>query len=118
MNSNNENEGIGLILRDVHSIGELSLEHIDQIRSEQTIEIDKFQVSCGEFLEWVDQVGSDIRGIEYDAQARHLIIKQCPSGLHETASVALGDWLGVVGRALGQATGSDFERKGTQGKQT
>jgi hypothetical protein len=52
--------------------------------SERSLVLDK--VSPAEHLNWLDKVGDDIRGIEYDAQKACIILKGCAGWMHEAAA--------------------------------
>lgn len=83
------------ILHRVQSLDDLSVDDVIELRrvSEQSIVLDKFKVSPAQYYDWLDKVGDDIRGVEYNAQNACIILKGGPGWMHEAAT-------GVIYRRL------------------
>jgi hypothetical protein len=118
MGADNLNDRIESILKNVHCINDLTLDHITEIQAlGQTVEIDQFNVSGWEFSNWIEQVGSDIRGIEYDAQTQRLNVKKPPRTQHGSAAQTFVNWMsGNLSDKLKQAIGGNFSSYGDTGK--
>lgn len=78
---------IDQILGRVRTLDDLSTEDVIELRhiSEHSLMLDKFKVSPTEYCKWLEKVGDDIRGVEYDAQNACIVLKGCPSWMHEAA---------------------------------
>ncbi|KAH8692373.1 hypothetical protein BGW36DRAFT_363365 [Talaromyces proteolyticus] len=76
------------ILDKVHSLSDLSADKVDELRrvSENSIVINKFKVSPTEYHDWLNKIGNDNRGIEFDAQNACLILKGRSGWMHEAAT--------------------------------
>ncbi|OKL55671.1 hypothetical protein UA08_09025 [Talaromyces atroroseus] len=76
------------ILDRIHSLDDLSANDITELRriSEHSLVLDKFKISPTEYRNWLDTVGNDIRGVEYDAQKACLVLKERPGWMHGTAA--------------------------------
>ena len=73
-------------------------------------------VSPAEYLKWLDKVGDDIRGVEYDAQNACIVFKGCSGWMHEAATgVIYGRLFGELGDRLSAATGSEYMLTGSTG---
>ncbi|OKL58738.1 hypothetical protein UA08_06187 [Talaromyces atroroseus] len=91
-----------------HSLDNLSAEDVMELRrtSERSPVLDK--VSPAEYLNWLDKVGDDIRGAEYDAQNACIVLKGCPGWMHEAAADVVREVFYQIRDRLSAATGSDY----------
>jgi hypothetical protein len=76
------------ILHRVQSLDDLSVDDVIELRSlsEQSIVLDQFKVSPAQYHDWLDKVGDDIRGVEYNALNACIILKGGPGWMHEAAT--------------------------------
>ncbi|KAI7969098.1 hypothetical protein EIK77_006003 [Talaromyces pinophilus] len=76
------------ILDRVHSLDDLSADDIIELRhlSEQSIVINRFKIFPAQYYDWLDRIGDNICGVEYDAQHACVILKGGPSWMHEAAA--------------------------------
>lgn len=98
------------------SLDNLSAEDVMELRrtSERSLVLDK--VSPAEYLNWLDKVGDDIRGVEYDAQNACIVLKGCPDWMRDAASQLISSRLfRDLQDRLKAATGSDYILTGSAG---
>lgn len=95
---------------------DLSINDVLELRSlsEQSIVLSKFKVSPGEYWNWLDKVGDDIRGVEYDAQNARIILKGGPCWIHEAAADIVREVFYQIRDRLSSATGSDYVLTGSK----
>lgn len=114
---NMEDQAQGQIERILdRSLDKLSAEDVMELRrtSERSLVLDK--VSPAEYLNWLDKVGDDIRGVEYDAQNACIVLKGCPGWMHEAATgVIYRRLFGELEDRLSAATVSDYMLTGSIG---
>ncbi|GAD97168.1 hypothetical protein TSTA_041500 [Paecilomyces variotii No. 5] len=99
------------ILARVHSLDDLSADVVVELRriSEGSLVLDKFKVPTAEYWNWLDKVGDDIRGVEYDAQNARIALKGGPGWMHEAASQLINSrLLRELEDRLSAATGSRY----------
>jgi hypothetical protein len=99
------------ILNRTHSLDDLSADDVIELRhlSERSLVIDKFKVSPAEYRYWLDKVGDDIRGVEYDTQNACLVLKERPGWMHETVTRVIDSRLfGDLEDMLSATTGSRY----------
>lgn len=108
---------INRILDRVDSLNDLSGDDIMELRciSESSLIIDKFKVSSAEYWDWIHKVGDDIRGVEYDAQNAHIVLKGGPKWMHETAADVVREVFYQMRDRLNAATGSRYFLTGGTG---
>lgn len=107
------------IIDRAHSLDDLSADDVLEIRclSEQSIIINKFKVTFAQYCDWLDRIGDDIRGVEYDAQNACIIVKGGPGWMREAATWLIGTrLLGELEDRLSAATGSPYDLTGSIGK--
>lgn len=99
-------------------MADLSASDIIELRSlsEQSIILDKFKISPAEYSNWLDKVGNDIRGVEYDAQNARIVLKGGPGWMHEAATGIITELLFSLRDRMSAATGSDYIWTGSKGK--
>lgn len=97
------------------SLDNLSAEDIMELRrkSEHSLVLDN--VSSAEYLKWLDKVGDDIRGVEYDAQNACIVLKGYPGWMHEAAVDEVREVLCQIRDRLSAATGSSYILTGSTG---
>lgn len=107
---------INRILDRVRSLDDLSINDVLELRSlsEQSIVLDKFKVSPAEYWNWLDKVGDDIRGVEYDAQNARIVLKGGPGWIHEAAADTVREVFYQIRDRLSAATGSDYVLTGSK----
>jgi hypothetical protein len=99
-------------------LDDLSADDVIELRriSERSLVLDKFKVSPAEYWNWLDKVGDDIRGVEYDAQNERIVLKERPGWMHEAATWLIGRRLfGELEDRLSAATGSRYFLTGSTG---
>lgn len=111
--NNMENQAqyqIARILDRIHSLDDLSADDITELRrvSEHSLVIDKFKVSAAEYWNWLDKIGDEIRGVEYDAQNACIILKGGPGWMHEAATDVVREVFYQIRDRLNAATGSRY----------
>ncbi|KUL84435.1 hypothetical protein ZTR_08795 [Talaromyces verruculosus] len=108
---------INRILDRVDSLDDLSADDIIELRhiSESSLVIDKFKVSSAEYWDWINKVGDNIRGVEYDARNARIILKGGPKWMHEAATGVIYVFLDKIRDTLNAATGSDYSLSGSKG---
>lgn len=106
------------ILDQVHSLDDLTLDIISEIRrrSRNPFTIRRFTVSPTQYYEWVKKVGDDYRGVEYDAQNSCLILREHPRWMHKSTTLLVNRCLDQINGRLMAATGSYYDLMGSNGK--
>ncbi|KAH8696470.1 hypothetical protein BGW36DRAFT_428478 [Talaromyces proteolyticus] len=79
---------IDRMLDRVHSLDDLSADNAIELRriSERSLVINKFKIASAEYQNWINKVGDDIRGVEYDAQNACIMLKERPGRMNEAAA--------------------------------
>lgn len=106
------------ILDRVQSLDDLSADDVIELRrlSEHSLVLNKFKVSPTAYRDWLDKIGGDIRGVEYDAQNAYVVLKGCPGFMHEAATGVLHEFLVEIRKKLNDATGLCYYLSGSQGE--
>lgn len=108
------------ILDQVHSLDDLSVDDIIELRnaSEQSIVLDKFKISPTQYHDWLSNVagGESVRGMEYDAQNACIVLKGRPGLTHEAATSVVHVFLDRIREKLETATGSFYFLTGSKGR--
>lgn len=104
------------ILGRVRSLDDLSIEDVTELRyiSEHSLILDKLKVSPSEYREWLDKVGEDIRGVEYDAQNACIVLKGGPSWMHEATIGIIYELLLPLRDRMSAATRSNYTLMGSK----
>lgn len=107
---------IECILDRIHSLDDLSANDVIELRriSEASLVFDKFKVSSAEYWQWLDRVGDDIRGVEYDAQNARIVLKGGPGWMHEAAVGIIYELLLPLRDRLNAVTGSRYSLTGSK----
>ena len=94
----------------VQSLDDLSFLDVTVLRnlSHQCLVLDKFKISHAQYHDWLDKVGHNIRGVEYDAQNARIVLKGGPGWVRETAAGLSKEFLGLLRDKLSAATGSPY----------
>jgi hypothetical protein len=109
---------IDRLLEGVNSVADLTVENIQELRavSEQSLTIEKFNVTPREYLEWADDRVEDLQGVELDAQKGRLVLKAYPSLIHEVTVTTIMRMLQPLVDRLETATQTGFLWTGSTGK--
>ncbi|EED23099.1 hypothetical protein TSTA_065540 [Talaromyces stipitatus ATCC 10500] len=102
---------IDRILDRIHSLEEdLAVDDIIELRriSESSRVLDKFKVSRAEYWNWLDKIGDDTRGVEYDAQNARIVLKGGLGWMHEAAADVVRKVLYQIRDRLNATTGSRY----------
>lgn len=120
MDSEWEQSRIESILETVNSLDDLTAEVVAELRyaTKQSLTIEKFKVSLEQYHDWVDKVGDDNRGVEFDGRTKCLVLKAYPGRMHEIATDVIRNFLWEVKDRLETATGLIYESTGSAGKST
>jgi hypothetical protein len=104
------------ILDRIHSLDDLSVDDVIELRriSEHSLVLDKFKVAPAEYWNWLDKVGDDIRGVEYNAQNACIILKGGSGWMHETAADVVREVFYLIRDRLVAATGSRYFLTGSK----
>jgi hypothetical protein len=107
---------INRILDRVRSLDDLSADDVIELRSlfEQSIVLEKFKVARTEYWNWLDKIGDDICGVEYDAQNACIVLKGCPGWMHEAVADAVYEVFYQIRDRLSAATGSRYILTGSK----
>ncbi|KAF3407157.1 hypothetical protein DPV78_000013, partial [Talaromyces pinophilus] len=105
---------VNRILDRVDSLNDLSADDIIELRhiSESSLVIDKFKVSSAEYWDWINKVGDNIRGVEYDARNAPIVLKGGRKWMHEAATGVIYVFLDKIRDTLNAATGLDYSLSG------
>jgi hypothetical protein len=101
---------IDRILDRARSLDDLSADDLTELRcvSEHSLVLDKSKVSPAEYWNWLDKIGDDIRGVEYDAQNARIVLKGGPGWMHEAAADVVREVFYQIRDRLSAATGSEY----------
>lgn len=110
---NNVQNQIEHILSRAHSLEDLTADEIAELRcvSQQSLVIDKFEISPTQYWDWVGKVGDN--GVEFNAQDECIILKEYPGWMHEATTHMLSRLFNDLEDRLGANTGSYYDSTGS-----
>lgn len=104
------------ILQDAHSIHDVTVQHIVDLKKTQAgrFALDKYKVSVQDFEKW--QIKDEVSGIEYDSRQERVIIKATDrANLHGFANDGLCNWFEQLTHTLWAASGgADYANVGNR----